>query len=247
MSISIDSYRATIGSWHIRCCYRKVKLPKSPLSPIKIKTLLASILSSYGICIGILLILRCGDVHPNPGPSYDSKSLSICHVNIQSLYLRAEPSRNHRRKIDELESILINDNKIDIICISETWLDNIIPDTKVDIPGYSFHHKDRTTCRAGGVAMYITHALPFRRALEFELPNIDLMWVELHLNRKRILVATCYRPPGQSVEEVDFFMSNLNDSLELAFQSKPESIFIFGDFNDSFPVWDSDHIKSELK
>jgi hypothetical protein len=246
MSISIDSYRASIGNWYFTCLLINAKLPKPGLTPIKIKTLLAFILCSHGVCIGILLILRCGDVHPNPGPSYDSKSLKICHVNIQSLYLRAEPSRNYRRKIDELESILINDHKLDIICISETWLDNIISDTKVDITGYKFRRKDRLTCRAGGAAMYITHALPHRRALELELPNIDLLWIELQLNGKRILVGTCYRPPGQSVDEVEMFMSNLNDSMELVFRSNPESIFLFGDYNDSSPIWDSDHNKSEL-
>jgi hypothetical protein len=41
-------------------------------------------------------------------------------------------------------------------------------------------------------------------------------------------------------------MSNLNDSMELAFQSKPESIFLLGDLNDSCQKWDSDHNKSEL-
>ena len=246
MSISIDSYRASIGNWYFTYLHYNAKPPKSGLSPIKIKTLLAFVLSSHGVCIGILLLLRCGDVHPNPGPSYDTKSLSICHVNIQSLYLRAEPSRNHRRKIDELETILVNDNKLDIICISETWLDNLIDDSKVDITGYKFRCKDRLTCRAGGAAMYITHALPHRRALELELPNIDLLWIELQLNGKRILVGTCYRPPGQSPEEVEMFMSNLNDSIEMVFRSNPESIFLFGDFNDSTPIWDSDHRRSEL-
>jgi ribosomal protein L18E len=55
---------------------------------------------------------------------------------------------------------------MDIICISETWLDSLIIDKKVDITGYQFRRKDRTSSRAGGAAMYITHALPHRRALE---------------------------------------------------------------------------------
>ena len=32
--------------------------------------ILSLILSSYGVFIGILLFLRHGDVHPNPGPTY---------------------------------------------------------------------------------------------------------------------------------------------------------------------------------
>ena len=59
-------------------------------------------------------------------------------------------------------------------------------------------------------------------------------------------MGSCYRPPGQNQEEVEHFMSDLSDSLNLVLQSKPESIFLLGDFNDAAPVWESDHNKSEL-
>jgi hypothetical protein len=72
------------------------------------------------------------------------------------------------------------------------------------------------------------------------------MWVELKLGLKKILVGACYRPPGQSAEEVDLFMSNFSDSVEMALGSNPESIFILGDLNDSTPIWESDHQRSEL-
>jgi exonuclease III len=152
----------------------------------------------------------------------------------------------HRRKIDEIETILINDKNIDIICLSETWLDVDITDSQVDIDGYKFFRKDRLGNLARGAGMYITHALPHRRALELELPDIDLLWVELQLCHKKIFIGACYRPPSQNVEEVDKFMSDLEDSLELAFQAKPESIFLLGDLNDSCSVWESSHPKSEL-
>jgi hypothetical protein len=247
MSISIDGYRAAIGTWHLACLSRRIKSPKMKPTPIKIKFLLNLILSSYGVCIGILLILRSGDVHPNPGPTmYENKSLNICHVNIQSLYLRV--TTPHRRKIDEIEALLINDAKMDIICISETWLNDNIPLDLVKIEGYEFIRKNRPGDRAsGGVGIYITDALPFRRAYELELPNTDLMWIELKLANKKILVGCCYRPPGQLVEEVDLFISDLTDSLELALASNPESLFLLGDFNDSCNQWESDHNHSELK
>jgi hypothetical protein len=153
MSITLDCYRAAIGSWHITSMRPKHKSPKTPLTPIKIKLLLALILSSHGIFIGMLLLLQCGDVHPNPGPlnpcPYVNKSLTVCQLNVQSLYLRSE-TPYCRRKIDEIESILINKDNIDIICVSETWLDTQIDTSLVDIKNYTFRRKDCTNNRAGG-------------------------------------------------------------------------------------------------
>ena len=192
----------------------------------------------------MLLVLRCGDVHPNPGPTYEIKSINICHVNVQSLYLRID--NYHRRKIDEIDSSLIKNFNVDIICLSETWLGDDIKDTQVNITGHEFHRKDRIGTRAGGVGMYINDAIPHKRMFEFELAETDLMWVQLRLGGKKVIIGACYRPPGQSVDEVDLFMSNLSDSLDLVFHSNPESVFLLGDFNDSTAEWDSNHSKSEL-
>jgi hypothetical protein len=223
MTVGIESYRAAIGTWHLSCLSRHTKPPKKPLTPIKIKLLLHILLNSYGILICSLLLLRCGDVHPKPGPTYENKSITICHANVQSIYLKSETYK--RRKIDEIEKVLINDLHYDIICLSETWLNDQIGDALVDIKDYKIHRKDRSDHRACGAGMYITNAIPNRRAFEFEFPNTDLLWVELHLNHKKILVGSCYRPPGQTQDEVALFMSDLEDSLDLAFQQKPESIF----------------------
>jgi hypothetical protein len=135
---------------------------------------------------------------------------------------------------------------MDIICISETWLNAQISDDQVDIKGYSIRRKDRQGHRACGAAIYITDALPHRHASELELPDIDLLWLDLLLGRKKVLVGATYRLPGQTQDEVDQFMSNLQDSFELAFQSNPESIFLMGDLNDTCAVWESDHPTSEL-
>ena len=91
---------------------------------------------------------------------------------------------NHRQKIDEIETLLVNDAHIDIICLSEIWLDNQISDKMVKIKGYEIYRKDRAENMAGGAGMYITDALPHRRADEFEFPNINLLWVEVKYGKK---------------------------------------------------------------
>jgi hypothetical protein len=237
------AYRAVTGTWHLSSLFRIIKTPKSQM-PTTIKFLLYLILNLYGALLCSLLILRCGDVHPNPGPTFCNKSISLCHVNVQSLYLKSENYK--RRKIDEIESSLIIDHKIDIICLSETWLNDNIPDCLVDIKDYKIHRKDRVGHRACGAAIYITDAIPNRRANELEYAGIDLLWVEIHLNLKKILVGACYRPPGQTADEVSTFMSLLEDSLDLVLAQNPETIILMGDLNDTCQVWESDHKKSEL-
>ena len=161
MNTSIESYRAQIGIWHSTCYARSTKPKKVLLTPIKIKVLLGLILSSYGIFIGALLLLRCGDIEEHPGPTFDLKTLSISHINIQSLYPHdpQEITGHTRRKINEIETTLINDLGIDIVCLSETWLKPEITDNDIDITGFKIHRKDRIDTRAGGVGIYINNHL----------------------------------------------------------------------------------------
>ena len=53
--------------------------------------------------------------------------------------------------------------------------------------------------------------------------------------------------PHQPLEEVEWFMSKLQDSFDLVFSRKRESIILMGDFNDTCTEWDSDHNLSDLK
>jgi hypothetical protein len=117
----------------------------------------------------------------------------------------------------------------------------------VDIEGYKFYRKDRGVIRRGGVGMYVNDFLPNRRALEFEFPEIELLWVEIELGIKKIIIGACYRPPGQSADEISLFMSRLQDSIGLVLHRNPESILLLGDFNDPCSVWESDHNSSDLK
>lgn len=56
----------------------------------------------------------------------DSKYLNVCHVNIQSLCAR------QLSKFVEFKLCFYSSN-IDIICSSETWLTDNIPDSLIEI------------------------------------------------------------------------------------------------------------------
>ena len=76
------------------------------------------------------------------------------------------------------------------------------------IPGYNIPlRKDRVGSRGGGVAMYIADYLPYVRKYEFDCPGLELLWVELILNKFKILCGVCYRAPNSSASQInDFFV-----------------------------------------
>ena len=52
----------------------------------------------------------------------------------------------------------ILEHKYDIVGISETWANDNISDSELNIPGYSLYRKDRNNkfkSNGGGVALYI--------------------------------------------------------------------------------------------
>ena len=71
--------------------------------------------------------------------------------------------------------------------------------------------------------------------------------MELLFKSHKFLICVCYRPPGQSVSQVDTFVDSFYDSVSLAAANNNSSLILLGDFNDRCQSWDSDHNNSELK
>ena len=185
-----------------------------------------------------LLLVVCGSVHPNPGPTYEN-CLQLCHVNMRSL----QP-HDSSTKLDELHSKLCIDQCFDVICVTETWLDENITDDAVALPNYQIFRKDRNR-HGGGVAIYAHHSLPVRYLPDFNIDSVEFICVEVKLQSKSIIVGCCYRPPG-SRANANVFLENFQQILNLMFVNSPDSIFILGDFNDRCLVWEDNHRTSEL-
>ena len=204
-----------------KCCF------KSPYNNIQLAIMLT------------LLMVVCGSVHPNPGPDLDGTCLKLCHVNMRSLI-----PGDRSIKIDELYSTLCMENKFDLICVTETWLDNSITDECIAIPDYQIFRKDRNR-HGGGVAMYAHNSLPIRYLPQFDLNDLELVCVEVKLQSKSIIVGCCYRPPSSRAEG-DVFLENFQNVLNLMFVNSPDSLFILGDFNDRCFSWEDNHNASDL-
>ena len=100
-----------------------------------------------------------------------------------------------RIKKDILETELSN---FDVICLTETWLDQRTENVDIELNGYITYRRDRVGDSHGGVCVYVSKNFVSKRKDTLELPDIDCVWVELLLRNKKLLIGTFYRPPNSS-------------------------------------------------
>ena len=153
------------------------------------------------------------------------KGLKLIHLNIRSLL----------PKIDQLRVALLN-NPVDIITLSETWLNPKLDSAVVAIPGYKQYRLDRKgPCkkeRGGGLLIYVKNslALEIKELTHLNSLNGDLecQWIEIEREHARnVLICNLYRPPTGTVKEV--FLA-LNTTIA-AIKVNKKDLFILGDFN----------------
>ena len=163
------------------------------------------------------IILLCGDVHPNPGPSQSQmlSRIKIVHNNVSSL----------QNKACIIEAEL---NNFDIITVSETWLYKNFPSDKIRLDGYYPPvRKDREDGRAwGGVAIYVKNDLICKPRPDLDVPHLEAVWIETKLDQETFLVGSFYRPPNALAGYWDL----IDESIKLA-MSTPHKLVILGDFN----------------
>lgn len=225
MGIDLIIYRARVGLHYRR---------HSNLKGLKPFTDFESILFLS------MLLSRSGDIETNPGPTsssepsidYSSGSsitdsaselssalfqnyLSLVHYNVQSLL----------PKIDIIETELTN---YDLLCFTETWLSPNVLDNDVLLTGFKAPIRyDRPNDAHGGVAVYIKESLYSKRRSDLEIRGVENIWIEVKLKHRSVLIGTFYRPPNSDVS----ILTDIEASIDLAFDSGIKDIIITGDFN----------------
>lgn len=142
------------------------------------------------------------------------KGIQICHINAQSL----------RPKIDEFRWTFQNSN-MDIICVSETWLDESVPDSLMTLHGYKIFRSDRLAGCGGGVAIYVKNNI-ISKFCSKTGPNdkVEYIFLEIIAFGKKMLVGCVYRP-NSSIDYTNFIIQI--EALIMPYTD----IAIAGDFN----------------
>ena len=95
----------------------------------------------------------------------------------------------------------INDNKLDILVLTETWLNNtdsakireMTPDT------HKFLHVPRGVRRGGGVGIFISNSLSkIKKEKVPKTDNFELMQVSCMYGGKRLVFIVVYRSPSSN-------------------------------------------------
>ena len=140
-------------------------------------------------------------------------------------------------KIDELECV-INQNDVDLVCVSETWLSDEIPDSAISMRDFILFRKDRTT-RGGGVAAYINSAIPCKRLAALDLSGsiTETLWLQLRPVRlprpvSSLFIGIVYHPPQATANDNNKLYDHIQKTVDLYLLDHPDSLVcIVGDFN----------------
>lgn len=119
-----------------------------------------------------------GDVNPNPGPV--SSKVSKTHLYEQTRKNHVSClSLNTRNIINERVDLCsrLSSNSIDLIAVTETWLDSSINSAEIFLGTYHAHRKDRSR-NGGSVLLVFSQEISGIRRSEFET-ECEIMWCEI--------------------------------------------------------------------
>ena len=206
MPVSVQKWRVEIGTFSCRYILR---YPQSCNFLMKGKTVVVGfafglLLNFFVILYFCYILLTHGDIEVNPGPKKNcSTNFSFCHWNLNSL------SAHNYVKLSSLQAYN-SVYKHDVICLSETYLDNSVLSDERDLnfPGYKLVRADYPgNVKRGGVCIYFKESLSIR-FLDVPSNLNECLLCELSYKNKKCFIATLYRSPSQSREEFEKFLDN---------------------------------------
>ena len=222
MGVSLEQYRASIGSFNIS----KLGL-FSGLSPFTMIYFWLLFLNVSLLLVQMLLIIS-GNVHLNPGPyshklvPTKSKFLSLCHINVRSIRLN---SSLFNLKLELIRNEMAD--KFDILTLSETWLTSLdnIDNYLID----NFHPPFilNRVGRGGGVLCYVRNSIKVLRKTEYECQGLEALWLEVRANNYKFNLCTVYKPPNFGNE----FWQLFQESIDMVKTGCISPIIIAGDLN----------------
>ena len=153
------------------------------------------------------------------------------HMNCRSLY----------RKLDQISHLY---NTYDIICCTETWLDDCHTVSMLNIPGMVNYRLDRQFKKGGGLCIYVS--LKWSKyikqidALSYISNDIEVLTISLNKPtfRKFLISCVCRPPTGKS----DTCHSNIKDIISYSVSNNYE-MWILGDFNIDYLHRDKPDVK----
>ena len=204
----------------------KAKVKKIQILSTRAVHSVAVIMLIYHIWLHGPMIKISGDIELNPRPKQKrGQSLSIYHWNLNSI-----PAHNFQ-ELAFLQGYIFS-NKIDILCLSETFLNSDIScdDNNLQLPGFYLIRADHpSNTKRGGVCIHYRNFLPLK------LINIHYLnkciTFEIKIGDKICNFVSLCRSPNQSEDDFENFCNNFELTLDAVSATNPFLIVAIGDFN----------------
>lgn len=155
------------------------------------------------------VILKC---------ALDDTKLNFAHVNLGTF-------RKHKSELE----IIFNDTPLNILAVSETWLNCSIPDELINLSGFSVFRNDRARKdkkTGGGVAIFVKKGLRAKIIAKSRKNSVtEFLFIEVQNNEQhKISFGVVYNPPTKNKFEM------LEKTLTTLSQTYSD-ITVLGDFN----------------
>ena len=140
---------------------------------------------------------------------------------------------------------LINDNDLDILALTETWLSHE-EDPSIELmkpPGYTFKHNPRDT-RGGGVGLLFRESYKITKVKSKKYKSFEHHTIGLSHGSESIRITTFYNPDGVCSDE---FSVDLNEFLNKLLTNNNVHHLILGDFNFHMDVPSDSNVKKFLE
>ena len=146
------------------------------------------------------------------------------------------------RKLNPEFQSFINHHSPDIMLGCESKLDGE-PTYSVFPSNYTVYRKDRNSS-GGGVFIAIKDTFASYPLNDADT-NCEIVWASLQLNGcKKLILASYYRPPKSSIDEVDHFCTSVDKVFASHSPNYPQ-VLIGGDFNLPGINWESMSVNSQ--
>ena len=144
----------------------------------------------------------------------NTEKIIIGQLNINSV----------RNKIGLLADMMTN--KIDILLISETKIDQTFPKSQFLIQSFSEPYRLDRTANGGGILLYVRSDIPSTK-LPLIDSNIECIILEVTISKKKWLLIGTYNNNKSNIES---HLLNLEKSLN-HYLSSYDNVVVFGDMN----------------
>ena len=127
---------------------------------------------------------------------------------------------------------------VDVVGVSETWLNDTLLDTEILNSDYIVYRRDRVGKRGGGILLAVKNR--YKSSLVESLSNHEIMAVTVQSVNTKVLLILRYRPPRADVN--DFVIALRNVLLNV--HSMFSNVCIIGDFKFLDLSWEESNYNS---